>query len=97
MKTMYGYDVESIDDPCIINADKSMTMGTELFIPGATLINILPILAFVPPWFPGASSRKLAAEVKRLTDEVIRFPMDWVKMRMVCQLEDSVPPRTFDH
>lgn len=91
MKTMYGYDVESIDDPCITNADKSISMGAELFVPGATLINIFPILAFIPAWFPGASSRKLAAEVKRMTGEVIRFPMDWAKMRMVCQVKILFP------
>jgi len=84
---MYGYDVESINDPCIANADKSITLGVRLLLPGGTLINIFPILAYVPTWFPGASSRKLAAEVKRLTDEVIRFPMDWVKLRMVCPLQ----------
>src|SRR6267378_4171503 len=87
MKTMYGYDVDSLDDPCITNADKSITMGTGLFVPGASLINIFPILAHIPPWFPGASSHKIAAEVRRLTDEVMRFPMDWAKMRVVCQLK----------
>jgi len=51
-------------------------------LPGASLINIFPILSFVPEWFPGASSRKVAAEVKRLTDWVIRVPMDWAKTRM---------------
>src|SRR5258708_1917033 len=87
MKTMYGYDVESLDDPCVIAADKSVTLAAQLFVPGETLINIFPILAFIPAWVPGASSHKAAAEVKRLTDELIRFPMDWAKMRMVCLLD----------
>jgi len=97
MKTMYGYDVESIDDPCITNADESITLGAKLFVPGATLINIFPILAFIPAWFPGASSQKLAAEVKRLTAEVIRVPMDWAKMRMVCQVKVLFLFRIFNH
>jgi hypothetical protein len=87
MKTMYGYDVESLNDSCVAGADKKVTMTARLFKPGETLINSFPILAFIPAWFPGASSHKLAAEVKRLTDELIQFPMDWAKMRMVCQLE----------
>jgi len=91
MKTMCGYDVESLDDPCITNADKSITMGVALFVPGGSLIKVFPILACIPPWFPGASSHKVAAEVRRLTDEVIRFPMDWAKMRMVCRLENLFP------
>jgi len=87
MKVMYGYDVESLDDSCVAGAEKKVTMTARLFMPGETLINSFPILAFIPAWFPGASSHKVAAEVKRLTEELIRFPMDWAKMRMVCQLE----------
>jgi len=94
---MYGYDVESIDDPFVTAIDKSVVMSLQLFVPGASLINIFPILAYVPPWFPGVSSRKLAAEVKRLTDEVIRGPMDWAKMRMVCRLQILLLFRMFDH
>ena len=84
MKTMYGYDVESIDDPWVANAENSVMLAIQLQVRGASLINIFPILAFVPTWFPGASSHKLAAKVKRLTEEVKRVPMDWVKKRMVC-------------
>ena len=86
MKTMYGYDVESIDDPFVTGADKSVTLGLEFLVPNASLINTFPMLAFIPAWFPGASSHKLFAEVKRLTNEVFRVPMDWAKMSMVRQL-----------
>jgi hypothetical protein len=86
---MYGYDVESLDDSCVAGADKKVTMTARLFMPGETLINSFPILAYIPAWFPGASSHKVAAEVKQLTDELIRFPMDWAKMRMVCPLDVS--------
>jgi hypothetical protein len=86
MKTMYGYDVESIDDPFVTGADKSVTLGLEFLVPNASLINTFPMLAFIPAWFPGASSHKLFAEVKQLTNEVFRVPMDWAKMSMVRQL-----------
>jgi hypothetical protein len=83
---MYGYNVESIDDPFVIGADKSVTLGLEFLVPNASLINVFPMLSFIPAWFPGASSHKLFAEVKRLTDEVFQFPMDWAKTSMVRQL-----------
>jgi len=82
MKTMYGYDVKSIDDPFVTGADKSVTLGLEFLVPNASLINTFPMLAFIP----GASSQKLFAEVKQLTNEVFRVPMDWAKMSMVRQL-----------
>ena len=86
MKTMYGYNVESIDDPFVTGADKSVTLGLEFLVPYASLINMFPMLSFVPAWFPGASSHKLFAEVKRLTDEVFQTPMNWAKTSMVRQL-----------
>ncbi|KDR82184.1 hypothetical protein GALMADRAFT_135544 [Galerina marginata CBS 339.88] len=81
MMTMYGYEVNSFADPCIVAADRSIVLGTELLIPGASLINVFPVLAYIPSWFPGATSRRVAAEVKRLSEEMERIPMDFVKKR----------------
>ena len=94
---MYGYDVESLDDHCVTIANKSLTMAVELLVPGATLINNFPILALIPAWFPGASSHKVAAEVKRLVGGLVRFPMDWAKTRMVCQFDIAPLFQIFDY
>jgi len=45
LKTMYGYDVESIDDPCITNAEESVKLGVPLLMPGAVR-GTLPSLSF---------------------------------------------------
>ncbi|PPQ86501.1 hypothetical protein CVT25_008245 [Psilocybe cyanescens] len=44
--------------------------------PGGGLINIFPLLRHIPIWFPGATSRKEAEEVRRLTEEVVRIPTE---------------------
>lgn len=80
---MYGYEVTSLEDPLVTIADKSLLMGTTLLTPGGSLINIFPFLRHVPAWFPGASSRKTADEVKRMTEWLIQNPLDWVKDKMV--------------
>ncbi|PPQ78261.1 hypothetical protein CVT25_011720 [Psilocybe cyanescens] len=82
MAAMYGYDVKSAEDPCIVAADKSLTLGLQLIAPGGSLINIIPILRFIPPWFPGASSRKAAEHVKKLTRDMQQIPLDFVKSQM---------------
>jgi len=97
MKIMYGYDVEPTGDPFVTGADKSVTLGLKFLVPNASLINVLPILAFIPAWLPGASSHKLFAEVKRLTNEVFQAPMNWAKMSVVCQLEILSLLQSFDH
>ncbi|KAH9477562.1 Cytochrome P450 monooxygenase [Psilocybe cubensis] len=82
MASMYGYDVQSPQDPCIIAADKSLNLSIQLIAPGGSLINILPILKHVPAWFPGASSRKAAERVRKLTEDMQQIPLDFVKSQM---------------
>lgn len=83
MASMYGYEVKSLDDPCIAAADESISLGAVLMVPGKSLINDFPILRHVPPWFPGASSRRTAAKVRMLTDEMRRIPTEFVKKQFV--------------
>lgn len=80
---MYGYDVNSLDDKWVELADESLLMGASLLLPGASLMNVFPILQHVPKWFPGASAKRTAEEVKKLTEYLIQSPFDWVKKRMV--------------
>ncbi|KDR67210.1 hypothetical protein GALMADRAFT_258606 [Galerina marginata CBS 339.88] len=82
MQIMYGYEVESIDDPCISAADNSVNIGSPLLLPGANFIDIIPALAHIPAWFPGASSRKTAEIARGFTEEMQRIPMEFVKKRV---------------
>lgn len=83
MSLMYSYDVGSIHDPIIEIADEALLLGTELLVPGGSLINLFPTLGYIPSWFPGAVSRKKAARVYSLTEKVKGIPMDFVKKSFV--------------
>lgn len=83
---MYGYDITSLDDPCILVTDETVRLGAPLFVPGGTLVNVFPILRHVPPWFPGAYGMRTAAEVKRLTAEMKRIPMAFAKKALVSEI-----------
>jgi hypothetical protein len=52
MSLMYGYDIESIHDPVIEAAEKSVSLAAPLLAPGGSIINVFPILGKIPPWFP---------------------------------------------
>ena len=82
---MYGYEAQSFNDPWVELADKSLLMGAALLTPAGSLINVFPFLRHIPSWFPGASSRKIADEVKRLTEWLIESPLDSVKKQMASQ------------
>ncbi|KAH9480332.1 Cytochrome P450 monooxygenase 98 [Psilocybe cubensis] len=79
MAMMYGYDIKSPHDPVIETAEAATILGGRLMAPGGSLINVFPLLRHVPLWFPGAISRNAAEEVKRLTNEVVRIPTEFVK------------------
>ena len=68
MLMMYGYAPESLDDPVIHIADEGTTLGASLVEPGSTFINVLPILRHIPSWVPGATAKKIAEKVRRLTE-----------------------------
>ncbi|KAH9477965.1 Cytochrome P450 monooxygenase 208 [Psilocybe cubensis] len=83
MSSMYGYDAKSTDDPCIVAADETFSLGMELASPGGSLINIIPLLRYVPPWFPGAVSQRKAELSRKLTALMISIPLEFTKTRVV--------------
>ncbi|KAJ7075424.1 cytochrome P450 [Mycena belliarum] len=53
--------------------------------PGAYLVDLLPILKYVPEWFPGASFQKVGREGRELSRELQEKPFAWA----VKQFEDG--------
>jgi len=56
---------------------------SELLQPGGTLINVIPILRYIPPWFPGASSQRAVAKAKKLWLAYKNEPFEYVKSRLL--------------
>ncbi|CAA7263105.1 unnamed protein product [Cyclocybe aegerita] len=81
LDTLYGYQVNSLDDPVVIAAQKSAE-GTSLLTPSAAYMNIFPILGHIPPWIPGSIARRKAEEYAHWTREMQRIPVEDVKHRM---------------
>ncbi|KAF9553641.1 cytochrome P450 [Agrocybe pediades] len=78
LSSMYGYDVKSLDDPCIQAAEKSTNTGAILLLPGNSFVNIIPALGKIPAWVPFTTSVRTAAEVKQWTEEMKRIPTEFV-------------------
>ncbi|PPQ81931.1 hypothetical protein CVT25_013779 [Psilocybe cyanescens] len=79
MSMMYGYEVESVQDPCVTMADLALTIGARLSVPGGSMLNVIPALRHIPAWLPGAPSYEGIKQVRALTHEVKRIPMEFVK------------------
>ena len=67
MKITYGIDVKESDDPYILVAEEAINGMHEASIPGAFLVDLFPMLKFVPSWFPVQVSKRRLRIGERLT------------------------------
>jgi len=88
----YSISVRPYNNPYIAIAEEAIAAIAELLIPGAFLVDILPILKYVPNWFPGAKFKRKAAMMRKhaermrnatfaATKEVMVFtasPFPWI-------------------
>ena len=61
----YSINVHTYDDPYIKVVEEAIEAIAELFIPGTFLVDIIPILKYVPEWFPGAKFQSKAAVMRK--------------------------------
>ena len=61
----YSINVQPYNDPYIKIVEEATEAIVELLIPGAFLVDIIPILKYVPEWFPGAKFQSKAAVMRK--------------------------------
>jgi hypothetical protein len=83
MKIGYGIAVQESDDPYISIAEEVLKGIAEAGIPGAFLVDLFPILKYVPSWFPGAGFQKKAARVREAINTMAEKPFRHVQEQLV--------------
>ena len=61
----YSINILPYNDPYIKIAEEAIKASAELLNPGAFLVDIIPILKYVPEWFPGAKFQRKAAVMRK--------------------------------
>ena len=61
----YSISVQPYNDPYVKIAETAAADVAELQIPGAFLVDSIPILKYVPEWFPGAKFQSKAAVMRK--------------------------------
>ena len=80
----YGKTVTSLDDDFVIRAKKVMECVSKASIPGVYAVEYLPILRYLPSWFPGATAQKLADHYLPYIMDARNIPFAEVKDAVVC-------------
>ncbi|KAH9925317.1 cytochrome P450 [Fomitopsis serialis] len=57
----------SCEDPLVQWVHKALRAFSDITVPGAYLVDVLPFLKYVPQWFPGATFKHVAEDVRRTT------------------------------
>ncbi|THU98377.1 cytochrome P450 [Dendrothele bispora CBS 962.96] len=89
MEVTYGIDVLPRGDPYVESANRASDGPIQAGIPGTFWVDYLPILKYVPDWFPGASFKTKAKVWKRYALEMVEKPYREVKDQMA---DGSVNP-----
>jgi hypothetical protein len=64
-------------------AEASKRTG-EAVSTGKYLVNVVPILKYIPEWMPGATFKRVAREIRAELDHIIEMPFENVLKDMVC-------------
>ncbi|KAF5672216.1 oxidoreductase [Fusarium denticulatum] len=80
LKIAYGYTAEPFNEDVLIKmAGQAMDNVTAAGVPGAFLVDILPLLRYVPDWVPGANFKRLAKKWSSELDDLTEKPYAFVK------------------
>ena len=83
MKIGYGIVVQESDDPYISLAEEVLKGLAEAGIPGSFWVDLIPILKYVPSWFPGAGFQKKAARWLEGINTMAETPFRYVQEQLV--------------
>ncbi|PWY85939.1 cytochrome protein [Aspergillus heteromorphus CBS 117.55] len=83
LKMTYGYNVEPEgSDPFVDLAEKGVDQICQAMLPGTWLVDYVPILRYLPPWFPGAGFVRIAKEYRKHAAAFLDIPYMFVRQRM---------------
>ncbi|KAF8869403.1 cytochrome P450 [Infundibulicybe gibba] len=82
MAVVYGYNVSTMNDKYALIAEQAIEGAVKALLPGASLVNSIPVFRYLPPWFPGVKFHQLAGEVRKLTYQMQNAPFEFVRNNM---------------
>ena len=83
LKISHGYTIAPNDDPFVKLADEALLIFSAALTPNAHIVDVFPILRFLPEWLPGMGFKKSAKEFRKVVMDFLNKPFAFVKHQMV--------------
>ena len=74
MSMTYGVDTKETDDPLLDLAEAAVDSASKAIIPGAFLVDVIPILKYIPEFVPGAGFKKQARIWRKVQEDIRERP-----------------------
>ncbi|KAJ6482515.1 cytochrome P450 [Mycena sanguinolenta] len=82
IKVAYGYTPQDENDELLMLANEAMDQFSEMTAVNAFAVDSIPILRFVPSWFPGAGWKNKINLYRRSLQRMTDRPYEWTKQQM---------------
>ncbi|KAJ7069771.1 cytochrome P450 [Mycena amicta] len=79
LSTVYGYDIEPMNDSFVTLAENAVQKLGESVFPGAVAVNMFPWLRHLPGWLPGCGFQQFCADTRLLTARMKEEPYEFAK------------------
>ncbi|ELU36388.1 Hydrolase domain-containing protein [Rhizoctonia solani AG-1 IA] len=89
IRMVYGYRVDSPDDRLVQAAEQVMYSEPDVRLvmaPGRWMVEVFPLLRYIPRWFPGATFHKATASWVPILQATEDETFEYVKSQMVTNL-----------
>ena len=82
LRAMYGYTAPAESDPLVNLAERMVSNLALAAMPFAWPVDAIPVLKYLPGWFPGAAFKKTAQRYKQINQAFVDIPYDFVRRQM---------------
>ncbi|RXW22004.1 hypothetical protein EST38_g3849 [Candolleomyces aberdarensis] len=82
LSVAYGMQIQQENDPYVKLSEDANRGAIIAAVPGRFLVEFIPILKYVPAWFPGASFKQKAQEWYKMTRAMVEVPYADAKRRL---------------
>ncbi|KAF9238243.1 cytochrome P450 [Melanogaster broomeanus] len=82
LRLAHGYVTQEGNDPLVELAHIANGQLSATTIPGAYLVDLFPLMKYIPSWLPGAGFKREAKEYAAVVNDLVEIPHRYVKSRL---------------